>query len=369
MPLSGEVKWHFDQHKGALEAVWKIPDYRSASMQLTSPSFGSNSAHTSMTPSSSPEYVYNWHLAVHPHGSRRAYNGFVSLYLYNDDDLSAGSLSKPFVKITMKMIRTYENMASVYKQSHASKMYNVTTGGFGFHHFISRHYLLDEESCFIAPDETLSITVRIKHLVDIHDRQPDVLSLLVFSKNMSEYYNQMVSCPESCFTDVVFQIDGRSLHAHKFILSSRSPVFAAMFLSGMQESHSSLILVEDVDFRVMQAILRYIYVGDIDEDNVNNCEFVIKLFAAADKYNLKYLRNVCESYIACNLTPDVVATAMIAGHLHDSKVIKWESFKLISRLEEDVKQLEDWAEVHQIPGLIDEMICFWQKMKLITPCM
>lgn len=371
MPVAGEVKCHYDVVNNVFTAVWKIPDYRSASMQLMSPSFGSRSPPLTI-PSSLSDYRYSWHLAIHPHGSRRAYNGFVSLYLYNDNDLSGQDedpLPKPHVKITMKMIRMYENMASVYKQSHASKVYHANTGGFGFHHFISRHYLLDEESCFIAADDSLSVTLVIKHLQDIDDRRPDQTSLLVMHKNMHEYYEQVVSCPESCFTDVTFQIDGKSLRAHKFILAARSPVFAAMFQSGMQESQSSVIVIEDVEAEVMQAVIRYIYCGDIEEEHEDNALFAIKLFAAADKYHLKFLRTLCESFIAANLSPDIVSAAMIAGHLHDSQLIKRECFKLISRLEEDVKHLEDWAEVHRIPGLIDEMIMYWQKMKIITPCL
>ena len=367
MPIQGEVKCHFDHLNNVFQAVWKIPDYRTASMQLKSPSFGSRSLPIALPPCRT-DYQYNWYMSIHPHGSRRAYNGFVSLYLYNDDDLSKNEVPNPHVKITMKMIRMYEDMASVYKQSHASKVFNASTGGFGFHHFISRHYLLDDESCFIARDDSLSITLVIKQLVEINDRRPDDHALVIMHRNMREYYQQILTCPESCFTDVAFQIDGRSLHAHKFILSARSPVFAAMFLSGMQESQSSVITIEDVELDVMQAVIRYIYCGDLEENNEDNGMFAIKLFAAADKYNLKLLRTLCESFIANNLTPEIVSSAMIAGHLHDSQLIKRECFKLISRVEEDVKQLEDWAEVHRLPGLIDEMIFYWQKMKIITPC-
>ena len=180
MPIRGEVKCHFDHLNNVFQAVWKIPDYRTASMQLKSPSFGSRSLPVALPPCRT-DYQYNWYLSIHPHGSRRAYNGFVSLYLYNDDDLSKNEVPNPHVKITMKMIRMYEDMASVYKQSHASKVFNASTGGFGFHHFISRHYLLDDESCFIAPDDSLSFTLIIKHLVEIDDRRPDDHALVIIA--------------------------------------------------------------------------------------------------------------------------------------------------------------------------------------------
>jgi hypothetical protein len=121
---------------------------------------------------------------------------------------------------------------------------------------------LDEESCFLAPDNSLTITVIIKHLPDPDSPpvyKPDIESLITLCKNMTSFYEQMVVSPESCFTDVSFQIDGRSLHAHKFMLSSRSEVFAAMFASGMQESKSSIVMLEDVEFDVMQAVIRSVF--------------------------------------------------------------------------------------------------------------
>jgi hypothetical protein len=93
--------------------------------------------------------------------------------------------------------------------------------------------------------------------------------------------------------------------------------------------------------------------------------FVIKLFAAADKYHLKYLRNLCESFIAANVTPDTVSAAMIAGHLHDSDLIKQQCFKLVYHFQRGFSHLDDWSEVHRIPELIDEMMMFWKRMELL----
>lgn len=93
--------------------------------------------------------------------------------------------------------------------------------------------------------------------------------------------------------------------------------------------------------------------------------FVIKMFAAADKYHLKYLRNLCEADIANNVTSDTVSAAMIAGHMHNSDVIKRECFKVLYHFQKDFKYLEDWSEVHRMPDLIDEMMMYWKRMELL----
>lgn len=420
----GSADCTYDSSRNMLQAVWRIPDYKSISNRttrnssLSSPIFGRRSLQNLglgsgnlMRDIANAAYNCNWHLALHPHGSRRSYSGFVSLYLYNDDDLSERPEKKwPVIQINMKMVRTYEKMTSVYQQEHGRKEYSPLTGGFGFHHFIARQYLLDEDSCFIGADGSLSVTLVLTHLpkkVEEQDVCPDRQALSILSCNMRDMYRHIsqsdgeghitgsqermsdspdddeeeyemldrrTSSEESMagnnsnnnrgMSDVTFQIDGRRLSANKFMLSARSPVFAAMFRSEMSETTSSVILIEDVEFEVMRAILKYIYCGDIDEVIDENSLFVVKLFVAADKYELQYLRDLCEWFIANNLTPETVAAAMIAGHLHNSPVIKQECFKLVATL--DVKQLEDWPEVHRLPGLVDDMLSFWHSNGILT---
>lgn len=281
MERTGEVSCSYDSSSSIMTAVWRIPHYRNAVNQLKSPTFGSSSG-CQCFPDDGPGYDYNWSMVIHPHGSRRAYSGFVSLYLYNEDDLpaldsstsshasassssAAGTITGshrglPVIKMTMKVMRMYDEMASAYKQTHSKKVFHSGTGGFGFHHFISRHYLLDQESCFLSPtDNSLTITVLIKHLPDPASPpvwKPDFESLTILCKDLGALHEQMIISPESCFPDVSFEIDGRSIHAHKFILSARSPVFAAMFASGMQESKSSVVRLEDVEYDVMQAVVK-----------------------------------------------------------------------------------------------------------------
>ena len=48
------------------------------------------------------------------------------------------------------------------------------------------------------------------------------------------------------FSDVEFVVDGRTVHAHKFILFARSEYFRRMFTSGYRESTDSTIAIPDV---------------------------------------------------------------------------------------------------------------------------
>ncbi len=48
------------------------------------------------------------------------------------------------------------------------------------------------------------------------------------------------------FSDVVFEIEGEEISAHKATLASRSNYFMKMFTSGMSESHSAKISIPNM---------------------------------------------------------------------------------------------------------------------------
>lgn len=78
------------------------------------------------------------------------------------------------------------------------------------------------------------------------------------------------------------------------VLASASPVLAAMFQNDRKENHQRIVNIEDIEVAVMEHLLRFIYSGDADLNNVK----VDKLLTAADKYGIKVLclRRLCFYY-------------------------------------------------------------------------
>jgi len=69
---------------------------------------------------------------------------------------------------------------------------------------------------------------------------------------------------EKHFTDVDFLVGNESLGAHRFLLSASSPVFAAMFKSGMEEweeAQTGVVRISDVDPVTFKNFLEFIYTG------------------------------------------------------------------------------------------------------------
>ncbi|KAJ8680813.1 hypothetical protein QAD02_016600 [Eretmocerus hayati] len=99
------------------------------------------------------------------------------------------------------------------------------------------------------------------------------------------------------FSEVTFIIGKQELRLHKSILSSRSPVFAAMFDNNFEESVSNKVVIEDQSFEVMKEFFRYIYAAKI-----NNIEdHAIELLGLSNKYVVVKLINLCEEYLMSNI--------------------------------------------------------------------
>ena len=94
-------------------------------------------------------------------------------------------------------------------------------------------------------------------------------------------------------SDVEFVVKGEKIPAHTFILRGGiSPVFTAMFEHDMTESSSRTVVVEDIEPNVFYQLLRYLYSGEMpqEEDDENMAEL---LFIAANKYQVEKLKDLC----------------------------------------------------------------------------
>ncbi len=89
-------------------------------------------------------------------------------------------------------------------------------------------------------------------------------------------------------TDVEFLVGEETFGAHRSLLSARSPVFAAMFASGMKEAETGRVRIEDVDPGTFQRLLKFIFTGMMEPLSEDG-----KLSVVADKYGVKTLMELC----------------------------------------------------------------------------
>jgi len=95
------------------------------------------------------------------------------------------------------------------------------------------------------------------------------------------------------FTDFKFLIGDEFIAAHRFILSARSPVFAAMLDSGMTESQTGQMRIVDDDPSTFRHLLEFLYTGMVPSTADRE-----KLFLLADKYGVENLMALCHSAVS-----------------------------------------------------------------------
>ena len=85
---------------------------------------------------------------------------------------------------------------------------------------------------------------------------------------------------------ILLVVNGKKFTAHRQILASKSPVFEVMFNHDSVEQRERSVEIIDIDPKVFEKFLHYIYKGSVDRTTLN--EFGIQLWIAADK-----VREVC----------------------------------------------------------------------------
>ena len=152
-------------------------------------------------------------------------------------------------------------------------------------------------------------------------------------------------------SDITLKVDKQNFRAHKIILSARSPVFAAMFQHEMLEKVQNKVTIDDIDCKVFQELLRYIYTGKVP----NFKDTVFELLPAADMYQLDKLKIMCEVYLYNNLTNENIADVLVLADAHCSTKLKTKAVEFINTNSKEVIVTEGYKILpRSFPHLLDE---------------
>ena len=118
--------------------------------------------------------------------------------------------------------------------------------------------------------------------------------------------------------DFTIKCDGKEFLAHKFMLSARSSVFAAMFShKETKECATGEVNVTDCEEETMDMFLRYIYTGKLTEASFEVAE---KLVNVAAKYNVQSLIAACTEILAAHMDESTAIRVAIVGDLYGIEV-------------------------------------------------
>jgi len=147
---------------------------------------------------------------------------------------------------------------------------------------------------------------------------------------------------EGNWSDVSFLVKGELVKAHTLVLSARSEVFAKQLHSGMRESLSKEVVIEDCEPSIFRAMLRFLYTDDfvhveallkksearkgVDTESAGPVLGIIGmlqgLLAVSHKYDLTRLHLWCEQQLCERITHEEVCSLLCQAHLFNAKQLE-----------------------------------------------
>uniref|UniRef100_A0AC34FN55 BTB domain-containing protein n=1 Tax=Panagrolaimus sp. ES5 TaxID=591445 RepID=A0AC34FN55_9BILA len=115
---------------------------------------------------------------------------------------------------------------------------------------------------------------------------------IVYKFQMEKFKVFEAQDPENGKFDIVFEIDGKKLYAHKIMLWSASPTLEAMTSERWTKANDP-ITIKNYSFDAFKEFLSFVYSGECQLTNDN----IMALVDMAEFYDINFLKDLCEEYL------------------------------------------------------------------------
>uniref|UniRef100_A0A0D9XU98 BTB domain-containing protein n=1 Tax=Leersia perrieri TaxID=77586 RepID=A0A0D9XU98_9ORYZ len=200
----------------------------------------------------------------------------------------------------------------------------------GFFRFLDRKKL--EESEYLRDDcFKLRCDVTVVKEICVDTAAPR-RRVAVPPPDMHRHLGRLLSSGDGA--DVTFQVGDEMFPAHRCVLAARSPVFMAELLGPMSQKNIDIVHVHDMDPRVFETMLYFIYNDSLPEveDGGDGDEAVAMaqhLLVATDRYGLERLKLICEDKMCGHVDVDTAATMLVLAEQHHCQGLKDACFKFM----------------------------------------
>jgi len=285
-----------------------------------------------------------WHVQLYPKGQEEG--GYISAYLYNGmyEDIDA-----KFVLSVLNANCTLD----VKRFKRAGYRGNDGHCAWGW----SKIVKIDDISR-LAPDDTLTLTFKITIIVEssesINYAECGTRSLVLapnyHQKELAQDFSSLFNSRHQ--SDVTVKCGDKLFDCHQIILASRSQFFKKMFESNMYEKFTGSVEIKEIDHKVFEDVLKYIYSGEAP----NIDDHTEELLAATDQYQLEKLKELCEVKLCSKLDVSNCIDLLLLGDLHHASTLKPASLNFVSK-NLDLIDLSEWeAKLMANPTLMAQVL-------------
>ncbi|XP_057378068.1 uncharacterized protein LOC130700076 [Daphnia carinata] len=132
-------------------------------------------------------------------------------------------------------------------------------------------------------------------------------------KNVIHGLKRLLYSQSQCDVQFVCK-NGQEVGAHTLILSTGSPVFAAMFHSKPLIPGVNKVKIDDCEMDVFKQLLVYLYTGNVP--NLSDDKTIVMFFKLSDKYGIETLKNQCVELLVKRVTISNAISLLILSRLH-----------------------------------------------------
>ncbi|KAF8777722.1 TD and POZ domain-containing protein 1-like [Argiope bruennichi] len=154
--------------------------------------------------------------------------------------------------------------------------------------------------------------------------------------DITEIYNNHL------LSDVELKTKTESFPAHKVVLCARSSVFKAMLTNDMKETNTNIIQVDDLENDTVHQFLLFLYSDSIESLQWNSA---VKLYYAADKYQVEKLKMICSSFLVNNLSISKASELLLLADTHSDSDLKAVAEDFILENDEQVFSTDEWGDL------------------------
>ncbi|KAI4982832.1 hypothetical protein ZWY2020_023324 [Hordeum vulgare] len=269
---------------------------------------------------------HRWRIDYYPNGIDLAVADYVSFCLILDEDVPAAVKAKYSFCLTGEAEkRQAAGLSSAFLNTFTSRK----GGTFNwFTAFIKRSVLQSSKNL-----ENDSFTVRCDVMVvhGYHAVDGAAGFVSVPSCDLRRDLGELLRTERGA--DVVFEVGGETVAAHRCVLAARSSVFAAQLFGPMKEGKAdgSVVRVEDMEAEVFKALLCFAYTGSLPEmrkeDEDVTCQH---LLVAADRFDMGRLKLICEEKLCEYIDVGTAATILALAEQHRCEGLKKACFDFLA---------------------------------------
>ncbi|CAE7253634.1 XRN1 [Symbiodinium sp. CCMP2592] len=165
---------------------------------------------------------------------------------------------------------------------------------------------------------------------------------------------------EASSSDVLFSVQGEEIHAHSQVLCARSEVLKKQLNSGMQESVSKMIMVEDCNVATFKSFLRFLYtdklptVADLATEQASQAVKQVgsrhpsqmeALWAVSHKYQVVRLQRWCEAQLCKQLSKEQVCSVLRQAHIFEATQLEKACLSYVRENLAEVLKLEAYTDL------------------------